>query len=140
VRTGRTRSSRPCFRLSSPPSTNFLTVVSPSLVNSLDSSSRGEHHLPSCFSLKRTPQHRRPHAGEPAPPLLMSAAVEAQPASLNPWMCARVTQLRVEPARARNDAPQHDLGPCRRTLRRAPPHSGESAATPACTHSRRSNL
>jgi hypothetical protein len=34
-------------------------------VNSPNSSSRGEHHLPGCFSLERTPQHRRPHAGEP---------------------------------------------------------------------------
>jgi hypothetical protein len=50
----------------------------------------------------------------------MPAAVEAQPASLNPWRCARVAQLRVEPARARNDAPQHDLGPRRRTLCHTP--------------------
>jgi hypothetical protein len=39
--------------------------ASPSLVNTLNSSSRGEHHLPGCFSLERTLQHRRPHAGEP---------------------------------------------------------------------------
>jgi hypothetical protein len=38
MRTGRTRSSRPSFRLRWPPLTNFLTVASPSLVNSLDSS------------------------------------------------------------------------------------------------------
>jgi hypothetical protein len=55
VRTGRTRSSRPCFRLSSPPSTNFLTVASPSLVNTPNSSSRGEHHLPGRFSLEHMP-------------------------------------------------------------------------------------
>jgi hypothetical protein len=64
ARAARTRILRPCFRLSSPLSTSFLTVASPPLVNSPDSSSRGEHRLPDRFSLVRTQQHRRSHAGE----------------------------------------------------------------------------
>jgi hypothetical protein len=78
------------------------------------------------------------HVAAPAPvrrraprrPLSVPAAVDAQAAPLNPWVRARLLQLRVEPTRARNDALQRDLGPRRQTLRRVPPHSGESAATP----------
>jgi hypothetical protein len=65
----------------------------------------------------------------PRRPLSVPSVVDAQAAPLNPWVCARLLQLRVEPTRARNDALQRDLGRRRRTLRRAPPHSGESAAT-----------
>jgi hypothetical protein len=46
------------------------------------------------------------------------------------WLRAQLLQLRVEPTHARFRAPQRDLGPRQRVLRRAPPHSGVLAVAP----------
>jgi hypothetical protein len=52
-------------RPSSPPMLVSVAIAYSLLASTPGSSSRGEHRLPDSFSHERTPQHRRPHAGEP---------------------------------------------------------------------------
>jgi hypothetical protein len=104
-----------------PPSLIFVVVTSSSPASLFSPSLGGKHQLPAIPGRLHMPQHWRPHTGE------------LRAAPLNPWMCARLLQLRIELTRAWIDAVCSDLGragelPAKH--RRAAPTSGALAAAP----------